>query len=80
MKKSMKERQAYLRRAAGLVCVAEAPEILGRPRRTIYRWEVEGEMPPRVSVTYGTRTYYRRADIAALTAAASDAASQNGHG
>ena len=70
MRKTPKEKQEHARRAQGLLCVREAAKFLGKSRRTINRMENAGKMPPRVSVTYGTRTYFRLADIEAMAAAA----------
>lgn len=68
MKMTKKDHQVAFRRVMGLVCIYETAEMLGVSRQTLYRWQDAGKMPERIVKGSGTRTYYRLADILALTA------------
>lgn len=70
MRKTAKEKQQHGRRARGLLSAGEAATILGKSRRTIHRKQLDGEMPARVSVSDGSRLYYRHIDILEMAAAA----------
>jgi excisionase family DNA binding protein len=68
MKRTPKEVQEHGRKVCGVFSVEEAAAVLNKPRRTLYRWEAAGKMPPRVTIPGigGRRKLYRRADILAM--------------
>jgi excisionase family DNA binding protein len=61
MTEHMRAKQLPRRQKQGLLTVEDAASMLGKPRRTLYRWEIAGKMPPRT--TWGRRSYFRLADI-----------------
>lgn len=63
MTAQMKAKQQTARQFHGLANFEEAAAILKTTRRNIHRWEADGKMPSRVSVSWGRRRYYRLADI-----------------
>ena len=71
MRNTAREKQEYGRKVCGVFSVQEAAVALNKPRRTLYRWEAAGKMPPRVAIRAigGKRKYYRRADILAMVEA-----------
>jgi predicted DNA-binding transcriptional regulator AlpA len=73
MRRTPKEIQEYGRKACGVFSMEEAAAALNKPRRTLYRWEAAGKMPPRVTIRGigGRRKLYRRADILAMARRAS---------
>jgi hypothetical protein len=73
MKRTPKEVQEYGRKVCGVFSVEEAAAALNKPRRTLYRWEAAGKMPPRVTIRGigGKRKLYRRTDILAMAQRAS---------
>lgn len=73
MTRTPKEVQEHGRKSCGVFSVEEAAAALNKPRRTLYRWEAAGKMPPRVTIRGigGRRKLYRRADILALAGRAS---------
>lgn len=68
MKRTPREKQQQNRKNFGVFSVEEAAAVLKLPRRTLYRWEAVGKMPPRVTIPAlgGRRKLYRRADILAM--------------
>lgn len=69
MTEDMKAKQAIGRRMHGLATFEEAAAVLKITRRHVHRLVADGKMPAQVSVTWGSRKYYRLADIKEMAAA-----------
>lgn len=68
MTKNMKAKQRIGRQAHGLLIFEEAAAVLKTTRRNVHRLEADGKMPARVSVSWGSRKYYRLVDVMEMAA------------